>query len=221
MQKVKNHFDSMADDYDHYKKKSDYYYSKLQGLLSSIIKPHKRVLELGCGTGTLLFKVKPKKGWGCDISPEMIRVAKNKYFRNKNLHFTTDSPKKIGKNDYDYIFMSDVIEHLSDPQDMFKQISKIMSHKTLFIITMANPIWEPALMLAEKLNLKMPEGEHKRWSYKNIKTLLNKENLKISEHNYSLLIPVYIPVVSPFANRWLEPLFKPLCFIEYVVVKKK
>lgn len=110
MQKVINHFDSIANDY--YKKKNDYYYSKLQILLSSLIQPHKKVLELGCGTGTLLAKVKSKKCWGCDISLGTIRVAKNKYFRNKNLHFTTDSLKKIGKNDYDYIFMSGVIEHL-------------------------------------------------------------------------------------------------------------
>ena len=41
-----------------------------------------RVLEVGCGIGDLLAAVKPSRGVGVDISPEMVKLASNKYDLN-------------------------------------------------------------------------------------------------------------------------------------------
>lgn len=216
---VSKHFDRVAKDYDYYKKKNSFYYDNLKKLLKSLIPSNKNVLEIGCGTGDLLTSLKPKTGVGYDISSEMIRIAKYKYKSKNNLSFT-HYPLSIIHYSFDFVFMSDVIEHLDHPEETFKKVSKVMGNDTKFVITMANPIWEPFLMLAEKLKLKMPEGEHYRIKYKELRIMLEKTGMKIARHGYELLIPVKIPFITNFANKYLEKPLKKLAFIEFFVVTK-
>lgn len=214
MSKVKKHFDEVAVTYDKGKKKYSYYYSNIKTLLNRFIPKNKKVLEIGCGTGDLLAFLKPKIGYGMDISSEMIRIARKKH---KGHVFNTKLPNKK----FDYIFMTDVIEHLEDPKKMFSEISKLMHKNSVFVNTMANPIWEPMLMFWEHRGWKMPEGPHNRISYQKLKTILVKSNMKIIKHDYFLLFPIFIPAITNFMNKYVERFFKKYAFIEYIVAKKR
>jgi len=218
--KVEKHFDKVSKNYDFYKEKNSFYYDNLKKLLRSLIPANRSVLEVGCGTGELLASLNPKRGYGMDISSEMIKIAKIKHRRNTNLNFSINYPSSINHQPFDCIFMSDVIEHLENPAETFKQISKLMDKNTKYIITMANPIWEPFLMLAEKLGLKMPEGPHTRLTAGNLELIIKNLKLKIIKHDYTLLIPVKIPFITKFANKYLEKPLRRLAFIEYFVVVK-
>lgn len=215
---VEDHFNNLAPGYDSIKNRHQYYYRNLKHLISTLIPPEQNVLEIGCGTGQMLSSLKPRKGIGVDISPEMIKIAQKKYTHSSNLHFSTRLPSPPVK--LDYIFMTDVVEHLSKPLDQFKQISSLMDGHTLFINTMANPLWEPILMFAEKLGLKMPEGPHHRWTYPQLEYWCLLSGMKIVKHDYFLLVPVYIPGISTLANRFFEKYFKRLAFIEYFIAVK-
>lgn len=213
---VEKHFDEVAKGYDSGKRKYSYYYESLKELLGELIPKEKRVFEIGCGTGDLLASLKPKVGYGIDISDRMIKIAREKYQNLKNLRFSTVWPIE----DFDYIFMSDVIEHLESPEELFKEVSKLMGENTVFINTMANPFWEPLLMIWEKLGWKMKEGPHRRIKNNELRIMFEKAGMKITKHDYRLLIPIQIPLVTKFANRYLEKYLKRLAFIEYFVVTK-
>ena len=107
---------------------------------------------------------------------------------------------------------------MEEPEKMISDISKIMIGESKLIITMANPVWEPLLMLWEKLKLKMPEGKHKRLRYIDIKNFIDKAGLKIERHDRLLLIPVKIPLITDFANRYLEKVFKKCAFITALLI---
>lgn len=213
---VGQHFDKVASGYDSGKRKYSFYYENLKKLLGELIPKNKRVFEIGCGTGDLLASLKPKYGYGMDISNQMIKISKTKYQDSKNLHYSTDWPKE----NFDYIFMSDVIEHLENPIEVFQKISKLMTKNSVFINTMANPFWEPALMVAEKLRFKMPEGPHNRIKNKELGIMLGRTGLKVAKHDYRLLVPVKIPYFTNFVNNLLERPLKKLAFIEYLVAVK-
>lgn len=218
---VSDHFDIVAPDYDYYKKKNAFYYINLKKLLGHLITKNKTVLEIGCGTGDLLASLRSKKGYGIDISPKMIQIAKKKHARRINLSFSVKDIQNFKNKKIDYVFMSDVIEHLPHPQKVFDQISNSIKQDTVFINTMANPIWEPILMIAEKLHLKMPEGEHHRYSSKQVIRMLKRAGFTILHHDRCLLLPKKFPILTRLANQFLEPHLKSLAFIEYMVCKKK
>jgi len=210
---VTKHFDKIADSYDTGKHKYSYYYDSLKKLLGSIIPNDSKVCEIGCGTGDLLVSLKPKNGYGMDVSSQMIKKAGLKYKAIRNLTFSTSWPKKK----FDYIFMSDVVEHLENLQETFKNISKLMDKNSVFINTMANPIWEPLLMFWESRGWKMKEGPHKRINYRELRTMMKKSGLKTIKHDYKLLMPVYIPFITYFINKYFEKYFRRFSFIEYFV----
>jgi hypothetical protein len=85
---------------------------------------------------------------------------------------------------------------------------------------MANPLWEPLLMMAEKLRLKMPEGPHKRVLFNDLRIMIEDLGMKIEKHDYKLLVPIRIPLITDFANKYLEKYLKKLAFIEYVIITK-
>lgn len=213
---VEKHFDKIAHKYDFFTKKRELHYRSLKKLLRSLIPEGKNVLEVGCGTGDVLASLKPKVGYGFDISSQMIKLAKEKYTSKENLSFSTSWPKRS----FDYIFMSDVVEHLDDPKKTFKKIAGLMDNKTIFVNTMMNPIWFPVEAVYNFFGWKMPEGPHKRRSYEDLKVLANEAGMKVVKHDYKLLMPIRIPFVTNFFNKHLEKYLKPLAFIEYFVAVK-
>jgi ubiquinone/menaquinone biosynthesis C-methylase UbiE len=76
---VTEHFGSMASVYDgrtlaNDRKEIEEVVSKVLGIRPSL------VLDVGCGTGTTLFRLvgRVKKAWGIDITPGMLREARKK-----------------------------------------------------------------------------------------------------------------------------------------------
>ena len=69
---------------------------------------------------SLITSLKPQKGIGIDISEEMINIAKNKY-KKTDIKFMVGVAENIKLNEkFDYIFLSDVIEHLSNVEESIK-----------------------------------------------------------------------------------------------------
>ena len=87
MNKITEHFDKIAKDYDYYKSKSWYYYENLKKLYRGLIPPEKALLDIGCATGDILISLKPRYGLGIDISPEMIKIAQYKHKEKQNIEF--------------------------------------------------------------------------------------------------------------------------------------
>ncbi len=217
---VEKHFDTIAQDYDYFKKKNWFYYKNLKKLYKELIAEQSTVLEIGCGTGDLIAELNCKKGVGIDISPKMIELA-----RKKHPELTFEACTIEGyKNsiEFDYIFLADVIEHLENIPSTVEALSKICSPHTKLIFTYANPLWEPILMLFEKLKMKMPEGPHYRIPFFKFKKILKKYGLVTIRRDWRLLIPAHIPFISALFNTifYKIPLLRRLGELEFIVITK-
>ena len=202
MSEIEKHFEALAPEYDKIRARNWYYYGNLKKRYKKLVPEGKRVLEVGCGTGEVLASLKPSFGVGIDISRKMIEIARGKFRSRPELQFFKASAKdfKSGEN-FDYIIMPDVIEHLEDVPATIRNVKNLMSPRTVFVISMANLLWEPVLWFAEKLKLKMEEGPHYRISLRALKKILQAEGLRVEETDYFLHLPIYVPVLSDFLNK--------------------
>ncbi|TSC91509.1 MAG: type 12 methyltransferase [Parcubacteria group bacterium Licking1014_17] len=218
----RDHFDAIAADYDFWKKKNWYYYENLKKIFIVIIPEGSKVLEIGCGTGDILASLKPQQGLGIDISYKMVELANLKYKSNKNLSFEArDITKTNELLNYPYILMVDVLEHIENLQDFFRHLNKITLSASKIIISVANPLWEPILSIAEKLKLKMPEGPHKRWRLSDLENWFKNSGFSIVDTNYRLLIPKKIPAADFINARFYKlSLLNRLGMIKYWILKK-
>lgn len=216
------HFDAIAAQYDYWKKKNAYYHENLKLLYGQFIPKGARVLEVGCGTGDILARLEPVEGRGVDVSEEMVEIARRKYAGKSNLDFEREdifeSTKMFG---YPYIFLADVLEHVGNLEKFMRQLAARTDEGSIIVISIANPLWEPVLMLTEKLHMKMPEGPHTRDSIQETERIFHASGFTLVEHGYRLLIPKNVPGADWVNARFHRlSLLRRFGFVVYWVLKR-
>lgn len=197
-EEVAQHFDEIASSYDYWKKKNWYYYSTIKAFLARIIPAGSCVLEVGCGTGEILAAMQPSRGVGIDISAEMVKRASQKFPQYTFIHAPIENLKL--EEQFDYIIMVDVIDHVYDVMDVFENLHRFCHPTTQVILTTINPWWDPILMFMEKIGAKMPEGPHNFVEKRNLSKMIESLDFSMSYSGYLLLFPKKIPVLSFLAN---------------------
>ncbi len=211
--------DSIAPERDRYIRRSRHYYKNLVRFFRFNIVENSRVLEIGSGTGYLLNAVNPAHGVGIDISGAMVEIARQKY---PHLTFYNQDAEQLDLNEqFDYIIISDTLGYLEDIQKVIANLKKVCTPDTRIIINYHSFFWEPLLELAQSLRLKMP---HKRLNWLNradVVNLLNLEGFDVIKTGKRYLMPVYIPLISWFLNKYVAnlPLFNSLCLTGYIIAR--
>ncbi len=122
---------------------------ELTNFLRENLNETRTVLELGCGTARNLqtiysLNLKFKKYLGLDFSPQMLRIARNKFrnkpsveFREKDVTALDDMTER-----FDVIFCTWVSSHLKSPSSFVNQAQGLMSkHGRFFLIFFTQPKW--------------------------------------------------------------------------------
>lgn len=219
--KIAAYYDAVAPERDAWIGKARYYHEDLHTLLRFLIPPGKRVIDVGCGTGDLLQAVAPSAGVGLDISPAMISRARQKF---PHLTFEVDNLEDLHtRGKYDYVVLSNLIGSLYDVQAALGSVRHLVTSDSRVVITYFNRLWQPALLLAEKLKWKMPQPPQNWLSPADVENLLVLNGFDVVRRGARLLCPIHIPVLSRLINRWLAPLpfFRHLCLTTYLVARLK
>ncbi|MBP2673481.1 MAG: hypothetical protein H6Q84_321 [Deltaproteobacteria bacterium] len=214
---VREHFQEIAGEYDRWKEKSAYYYRLLAEIYRERIPEGSSVLEIGCGTGTLLRSLRPSRGLGVDISPRMVEIATAKH---PSLSFRIADAEKFDPGEtFDFVIVPDVVEHIGDVGAMFRSTWKACHPGTRVIVTCVNPLWAPVLHLAEWLGLKMPEGEHRWLPAGELRRLAAEAGLDLTEFSGRILCPKEISLLAHPLNRTAERFhfLRPLCLTQVLV----
>ena len=215
---VREHFEGIAGEYDRWKEKSAYYYWLLAGIYREHVPEGASVLEIGCGTGTLLHALRPSRGLGVDISPSMVGIAATKF---PSLSFrVADAEAFDPEETFDYVIVPDVIEHLGDPLAMFRSARKACHQGTRMIVTCVNPLWAPILHLAERWKLKMPEGEHRWLPAEELRRMAGPAGFDLAQFSGRILCPKEIPLLARTLNgaASLLAFLRPVCLTQVLVL---
>lgn len=215
------YFDSVALTRDTWKRKNRYYYIKVEELYASLIPSGKSVLEIGCGTGDLLAAVKPERGLGIDVSPEMVSIAQSKYPQYTFVVGDAERLPLVGS--FEYIIMDCLLGHLDDIWVAFQELKKVSRPDTRIVITYYNFLWEPILQLGEALGLKMPQKRQNWFPLGDIENLLSLTDFEIETTDSCLLLPKRIPLISHWVNNSVanSSFFKKACLLQYIVARPK
>lgn len=122
--------------------KNNYTYQQIISLIEKFFSPNKKLLDIGCGVGTVSFYaasigliVK-----GIDISSRAINLA---YKSKRALELTRVSfkiadvvdPSEYSENTYDYAICSEVIEHVVNDTQLLNNIFKALKANGLLIVS--------------------------------------------------------------------------------------
>lgn len=218
---IRLHFDQIANEYDAGKKRQSYYYDQLIRIYRQRIPPGVSVLDIGCGTGTVLHSIGPRRGVGLDLSPEMIALAQRKF---PELEFRVEDIGRPSRREaFEFVMLSDVLEHLPDLDAALEGLKWYGDAHTRYISTSLNPLWAPIVHLGEAVRLKLPEGKHEWISRCDFCRRLEEHGFIVEESVGRMLVPKRVPLVSDPINalaerwRWL----RPLCLIMVIGFRQR
>jgi len=220
LQDCETFFDRYASVVDAWHERNRGYHLAVSSLAQFIVPPDVSVLEIGCATGDLLASLRPRRGLGIDVSGEMIRRAGKKH---PHLEFRQVSAERLdvkGEH-FDYVVLSDVIGFLYDIRLVFDQLRAACGPHTRIVINWYSRLWQPVLATAEKFGLKHPQPLLNWTTVEDVRNLLNLADFEVVRDRKQILLPIRLPVVAHFANRYLAPLpvIRHLCLTNWIVAR--
>lgn len=160
--------------------------------IDDLIDSRKTVIDIGCGTGELVFRLAKKSinVLGIDTNTEMIKYAREKGKRLKiqNIEFkkidAVDIDQIISKKSFDYAIFSMFFHQLNsgEANRILKTVLRIM--KFIIIADYNNPLPENIAGQGVRLIERMAGGEH----YLNFKQYQEYSGLNYFFNLYNLLV---------------------------------
>ncbi|MGI6390582.1 MAG: class I SAM-dependent methyltransferase [Kiritimatiellia bacterium] len=96
-----------------------------------------RVLDIGCGDGSLLEQIKGKSLHGIDISKEQLAKAVQKGITVHQVNLDSE-PIPYPAEHFDIIISSEVIEHVLVPDLLLREARRVLNKDGIFILTTPN-----------------------------------------------------------------------------------
>lgn len=103
------------------------------------LSPDHQLLDVGCGTGTILLDLAPHVAvaHGIDISPEMIRIAEEKRVAqgadNATFHaLTLDDPLPFEDGQFDMVCAYNILHLVEDRQEALRRIYRLLKPGGVF-----------------------------------------------------------------------------------------
>jgi hypothetical protein len=215
---LREHYDRVSEARVAYVAANGYYYDQIHQLLTAIIRPQKRVLQIGCHTPDYLAAVAPAAGVGVDLSPRHVRSCRTRF---PQLRFYTADEFEFGREEaFDYVLMVDINDQV-DPMATLRDIRPAMHEQTRLIILHYNHLWVQIVRVAERLGLKFRSPRSNWLSPNDLNNMLRLCNYERLQVHRRVLLPKRVPVLSWLANAFLArlPLFDRLTMVKVTVAR--
>lgn len=139
------------------------------------------VLDIGCGRGHLTSKIseKAKKVIAVDINKNYIEQAKKKYNRNNITFIIVDATKYDFKEKFDYIILSNVLEHIEDRYNFLIKI-KSLANNFLIRVPMINRSWLPIYKKNLGFEYRLDKTHYIEYTFESFKNEIKSAGLEIS-----------------------------------------
>ncbi len=220
-QRIRVLADRMAGAYDVWWKKAAYFHQEDVRYLRFLIPEGAKVLELGCGAGTILASLQPSVGVGVDFSEEMVSQARRRHAGLQFLLADIENPDWVAnvQGPFDFILLHDTIGSLDDCQAALELIHTVCSRHTRLVIVYFAYFWEPLLRLAEAFGFKMPTEEPNVLSTDDITSLMELSGFQVIRREWRQLLPLRLLGLGPLVNRYLGtlPLVRRFSLRNFVV----
>ena len=102
---------------------------KLRYLLDDLSRVHGRVLDVGCGAGSVAKAVKRERPdlevFGCDLSEAALRTA---WIAADGVDFRLATAERLpfGDGEFDFVWIFDVLEHVENPELVLREVHRVL-----------------------------------------------------------------------------------------------
>lgn len=185
-----------------------YLYRKLRDYLDLYVRPGDRIAEISAKKIAEPIKFPGNELLDLDTSSREMGEAR--------LNF-----EALSKFRPDYVLLNGNVHFEADIQDFLGTLRLALLPSTRVIIMFYSTLWKPWLRLATALGVRGKTPEENWVANEDMRNLLLLSNYELVRQESKLLVPIYIPILSYLANRFLAPLpgFRLLNLVNIAVVR--
>lgn len=169
-----------------------YLYQTLYRYLSLYIQPHDRLVEIRSNTCATSFR-----------QPDACTLVLPDPEEYENISAAT---KVIQAFRPDYVLLNGNVHYEADVQAFLQDLRQSLRSSARVILVYYSMLWKPLLRLATALKVRASTPEENWIANEDVRNLLLLANYELIRHESKLLIPIYSPLISYLANRFLAPL---------------
>jgi SAM-dependent methyltransferase len=211
------HWDRIALLRDSWRGLGGWYHRRLEEIYRFHVSPGQRVLEIGCGTGSLLAAVQPSHGVGVDFSPQTLARAARLH-PALQFHCLDAHDLSSLRGPFDVIILSDTINDLWDVQRTFEQLRPLCRPGTRLLINFYSHLWQLPLTWAQSLRLATPLLPQNWLTQEDIDNMLRLAGFETIRSTKEILWPLPLGALP---NRFLVRLwpFRELALSTLVIAR--
>ncbi|MDP6786461.1 MAG: glycosyltransferase [Rhodospirillales bacterium] len=220
---ILDHTNSVAAQRDHRIEQNRFYYEDDWRYMRFLVPEGLRVLELGCGTGQLLARLKPAIGVGVDFSSEMIAIARRNNPQHTFIVADVEDGNLVSKlvGPFDFIVISDTMGSFQDCITTIENLLPLCTRDTRLIVAYYSHLWEPILKVGEWLGAKTTEPELNWLSSHGIVSILELSGFEVIKREWRQLLPKKWFGLGTLVSRYIATLpgIRRLALRNYVVAQ--
>lgn len=156
------------------------------------------LLEVGCGSNDHLDQLGSPFPVGCDLSLDMLRSRARSSMSHYAVSAGETLPFRSGQ--FDGLFLINVLEHVASVDTVLAECARVLKEKAICVAVTPNGNWELWLDLAERWNLKLPEGPHAFLTVKMLRDRM-EARFRVLQHRTMLVLPAGPPALARLVDR--------------------
>lgn len=189
-----------------------------------LIPPDASVLEVGCGSGDLLGRLRARRKVGVDLSPRQIEAARAR-FPDAEFHVQAGELLELaapggGREAFDVIIVSDTLNLAADVQRLLERLHHVSHPDTRLLVNFQNTLWRPLLSLARASGLKAAQPQNSWLASSDVLNLLQLAGWSAIHRHGRILVPASLLGLGTLINRWLAPLLQWFCLTVFIVARR-
>jgi len=211
--------DTTSSDLLRWRLRNRYYYDWLERIYRFAVRPHSRVLHVGCECGDLLAAVQPTYGVGVDSDEQAIALARTRF---PHLTFYAADPHQLSLDGpFDYVLICNSLGQWQDIQQVLERIRPLTHEGTRVVVTYYNHLWEWALRLGSRLGVRRPRPVQNWLPTGDIANLLYLSGFEVIRSDSYVMLPKRVPPLTTLCNYGLSlvPGFRSLNLVNLVVAR--
>ncbi|MCZ8157152.1 MAG: glycosyltransferase family 2 protein [Leptospira sp.] len=145
----------------------------------------------------------------CTSKNSLLEISpKNQYIESffEGKYKKIQELSEVKSIDADFVLINGNLHYERDIQKFFRNLHERVNSNTRIAIVYYSSLWWPVFKLADILGFRSTTPEQNWISHEDVENFLILEDFELIRVEQRILLPIYIPFITNFINRYIAPL---------------
>jgi SAM-dependent methyltransferase len=194
-----------------------FYRKLLAGYYRDLIPADASVLEIGCGSGSLLGLLPNRDVVGIDLSEKQIEAARARVPQGE-FHVMAGEYLRLERK-FDFVIISETLNFAADVQQILENVHAVSHRRTRLILNFHSSLWRPLLGIGTAFGIRAAHPACNWLSATDMRNMLSLAGWDVIKQQSRLLMALPCLGLEKIINRFFAPLLSHLALTVFQIAR--